>query len=93
MSTPHQRSVSAAWADDHHDYGPQPDWLGAAANRGLAVRPKTGPAPVLHEASEAVGGLGSSLNRLIEATQAIAHDVRGSLEDIDDIIERSPITR
>lgn len=35
------------------------------------------------------GGLGSSLNRLIEATQAIAHDVRGSLEDIDDIIERS----
>lgn len=60
-----------------------------AANRGLAVLPKDRVASVLHEASEAVGGLGSSLNRLIEATQAIAHDVRGSLEDIDDIIERS----
>lgn len=39
-----------------------------AANRGLAVLPKDRVASVLHEASEAVGGLGSSLNRLIEAT-------------------------
>src|ERR1700757_167904 len=57
-----------------------------AANRGLAVLPKDKVASLLHEASQAVGGLGPSLRRLVDATQGITHDFRGS---IDDIIERS----
>ncbi|OSC42515.1 MCE family protein [Mycobacterium decipiens] len=60
-----------------------------AANRGLAVLPKDKIAALLHETSEAVGGLGASLKRLVDATGAIAHDFRGSIDDIDDIIERS----
>lgn len=60
-----------------------------AANRGLAVLPKDRVASLLHEASQALGGLGPSLQRLVDATQAIAHDFRGSLDDIDDIIEQS----
>ncbi|HSS23644.1 MAG TPA: MlaD family protein [Mycobacterium sp.] len=60
-----------------------------AANRGLAVLPKDKIASVLYETSQAVGGLGPSLQRLVDATQAIAHDFRGSIDDIDDIIARS----
>ena len=60
-----------------------------AANRGLAVLPKDKVASLLHEASQAVGGLGPSLRRLVDATQGITHDFRGSIDDIDDIIERS----
>ena len=60
-----------------------------AANRGLAVLPKDKVASLLYETSQAVGGLGPSLQRLIDATQAIAHDFRGSIDDIDDIIARS----
>jgi phospholipid/cholesterol/gamma-HCH transport system substrate-binding protein len=60
-----------------------------AANRGLAVLPKDKVASLLHETSQAVGGLGPSLQRLVDATQAIAHDFRGSIDDIDDIIARS----
>lgn len=60
-----------------------------AANRGLAVLPKDKIAALLHETSQAVGGLGPSLRRLVDATQGIAHDFRGSLDDIDDIIARS----
>jgi phospholipid/cholesterol/gamma-HCH transport system substrate-binding protein len=60
-----------------------------AANRGLAVLPKDKVASLLYETSQAVGGLGPSLQRLVDATQAIAHDFRGSIDDIDDIIARS----
>jgi phospholipid/cholesterol/gamma-HCH transport system substrate-binding protein len=60
-----------------------------AANRGLAVLPKDKVAALLHEASVALGGMGPSLRRLVDATQAISHDFRGSIDDIDDIIERS----
>lgn len=60
-----------------------------AANRGLAVLPKDKVASLLRETSQAVGGLGPSLRRLVDATQAIAHDFRGSIDDIDDIIARS----
>lgn len=60
-----------------------------AANRGLAVLPKDKIGSLLHETSEAVGGLGPALRRLVDGTQAIAHDVRGSMDDIDDIIEHS----
>src|ERR1700758_437267 len=60
-----------------------------AANRGLAVLPKDKVASLLYEASQAVGGLGPSLQRLVDATQAIAHDFRGSIDDVDDIIVHS----
>jgi phospholipid/cholesterol/gamma-HCH transport system substrate-binding protein len=60
-----------------------------AANRGLAVLPKDKVASLLHEASEALGGLGPSLRRLVDATQAISHDFRGSIDDVDEIIEHS----
>ncbi|MCV7101815.1 MCE family protein [Mycobacterium palustre] len=60
-----------------------------AANRALAVLPKEKVASLLHETSQAVGGLGSSLRRLVEAAQGISHDFRGGLGDIDDIIDRS----
>ncbi|QUR66340.1 MCE family protein [Mycobacterium spongiae] len=60
-----------------------------AANRGLAMLPKDKVASLLHETAQALGGMGPSLQRLVDATQAIAHDFRDSIDDIDDIIERS----
>ncbi|HTQ19771.1 MlaD family protein [Mycobacterium sp.] len=60
-----------------------------AANRGLAALPKDKVASLLSETSQAVGGLGPALHRLVDATQAIAHDFRGSIDDVDDIIARS----
>ena len=60
-----------------------------AAERGLAVLPKDKIASLLHETSQAVGGLGPSLHRLADATGAIAHDFKGSMDDINDIIARS----
>jgi phospholipid/cholesterol/gamma-HCH transport system substrate-binding protein len=55
----------------------------------LAVLPKDKVASLLREASQALGGLGPSLRRLVDATQAISHDFRGSLDDIDDIVVHS----
>lgn len=60
-----------------------------AANQGLAVLPKGKVASLLHETSQAVGGLGPSLQRLVDATGAIAHDFKDSLGDVDDIIAHS----
>ncbi len=60
-----------------------------AANRGLAVLPKDKVGSLLHEASLALGGLGPSLRRLVDATQEITRDFRGSIDDIDEIIDRS----
>jgi phospholipid/cholesterol/gamma-HCH transport system substrate-binding protein len=60
-----------------------------AANRGLAVLPKGKIASLLRETSQAVGGLGPSLQRLVDATGAIAHDFKDSLGDVDDIIVNS----
>ncbi len=60
-----------------------------AANQGLAALPRDKVASLLYETSQAVGGLGPALQRLVDATQAIAHDFRGSIDDIDDIIARS----
>jgi phospholipid/cholesterol/gamma-HCH transport system substrate-binding protein len=60
-----------------------------AANRGLETLPKDKIASLLSETSQAVGGLGPSLQRLVDATQAIAHDFKGNINDITDIIMRS----
>jgi len=60
-----------------------------AANQGLAVLPKGKIASLLGETSQAVGGLGPSLQRLVDATGAIAHDFKENLGDVDDIIVHS----
>ncbi len=60
-----------------------------AANRGLAVLPKERIAALLDETAQAVGGLGPALQRLVDATQAIAGDLRTNLGDINDIIQNS----
>jgi phospholipid/cholesterol/gamma-HCH transport system substrate-binding protein len=60
-----------------------------AANRGLAVLPKDKIASLLDETAQAVGGLGPALQRLVDATQAIAGDFKTNIADVDDIIENS----
>src|SRR5581483_8496426 len=60
-----------------------------AANRGLAVLPKEKIDSLLTEASQAVGGLGPSLQRLVDSTTAIASDFRDNLPPINDIIAHS----
>lgn len=60
-----------------------------AANRGLAVLPKDKIASLLDETAQAVGGLGPALQRLVDATQAIAGDFKTNIQDIDDIIQNS----
>jgi len=60
-----------------------------AANRGLAVLPKDKIASLLDETAQAVGGLGPALQRLVDATQAIAGDFKTNINDVNDIIENS----
>src|ERR1700757_1279931 len=60
-----------------------------AANRGLAVLPKDKIASLLDETAQAVGGLGPALQRLVDATQAIAGDFKTNIADINDIIQNS----
>ncbi|HME77947.1 MAG TPA: MCE family protein [Mycobacterium sp.] len=60
-----------------------------AANRGLAALPKDKISRLLDETAQAVGGLGPALQRLVDATQAIASDFKTNIGDVDDIIENS----
>ncbi|HZE16828.1 MAG TPA: MlaD family protein, partial [Mycobacterium sp.] len=60
-----------------------------AANRGLAVLPKDKIASLLDETARAVGGLGPALQRLVDATQAIAADFKTNIGDVNDIIQNS----
>jgi len=60
-----------------------------AANRGLAVLPKDKIATLLDEGARSVGGLGPSLQRLVESTQAVVADFRTNIRDVTDIIENS----
>src|ERR1700761_4915304 len=57
-----------------------------AANRGLSVLPKRKIASLLDETAQAVGGLGPSLQRLVDSTQSIVGDFQANISDIDDII-------
>jgi phospholipid/cholesterol/gamma-HCH transport system substrate-binding protein len=60
-----------------------------AANNSLAVLPKEKIAALLDETSQAVGGLGPSLRRLVTSTQALAGDFKTNLNDVNDIIENA----
>ncbi|CPR05036.1 MCE-family protein Mce1F [Mycobacterium bohemicum DSM 44277] len=67
------------------DIGPALD----AANRALAALPKDKIASLLDETAQAVGGLGPALQRLVDATQAIAGDFKTNIGDVNDIIANS----
>lgn len=60
-----------------------------AANRSLEALPRQKISTLLDETSQAFGGLGPSLQRLGDSTQAIVHDFKDNLNDVDDIIAHS----
>lgn len=60
-----------------------------AAQRGLAAIPADKIAGVLDETAQAVGGLGPALQRLVDATQALAGDFKTNISDVNDIIQNS----
>ncbi|MGE2722734.1 MCE family protein [Mycolicibacterium celeriflavum] len=60
-----------------------------AANKGLAVLPKEKIDKLLTETSEAVGGLGPALQRLVDSTTNIAQGFQQNLPQVNDIIENA----
>jgi phospholipid/cholesterol/gamma-HCH transport system substrate-binding protein len=60
-----------------------------SANRGLAVLPKEKIDALLTETSQAVGGLGPALQRLVDSTTAIASDFKDNLGPVNDIVNNS----
>ncbi|KUI05427.1 mammalian cell entry protein [Mycolicibacterium acapulense] len=60
-----------------------------AANRGLAVLPKEKIDTLLTETSQAVGGLGPALQRLVDSTTNIAQGFQQNLPQVNDIIENA----
>ncbi|MEO8816454.1 MAG: MlaD family protein [Mycobacterium sp.] len=60
-----------------------------AANRGLAALPRDKLATLLDESAQAVGGLGPTLQLLVDSTQAIAGDFKTNIADIHDIISNA----
>ncbi|WP_396922450.1 MCE family protein [Mycolicibacterium sp.] len=60
-----------------------------AVDRGLAALPKDKIAALLDETSQAVGGLGPSLHRLVDATQSLGGEFAANTADINDIITKS----
>jgi phospholipid/cholesterol/gamma-HCH transport system substrate-binding protein len=60
-----------------------------AANEGLQALPAEKIDSLLTETAAAVGGLGPSLQRLVDSTTAIARDFRDNLEPVGDIIDNS----
>ncbi len=57
-----------------------------AVDRGLTVLPQEKIASLLDETSQAVGGLGPTLHRLVDSTQALAGDFKSNMNEINDII-------
>jgi phospholipid/cholesterol/gamma-HCH transport system substrate-binding protein len=60
-----------------------------AANRGLAVLPKEKIDTLLTETARAVGGLGPSLQRLVDSTTNLAQGFKDNLPQVNDIIQHS----
>ncbi|KGI66255.1 MCE family protein [Mycolicibacterium rufum] len=60
-----------------------------AANQGLAVLPKEKIDSLLTETSQAVGGLGPALQRLVDSTTNIAQGFKDNLPQVNDIIAHS----
>jgi phospholipid/cholesterol/gamma-HCH transport system substrate-binding protein len=73
--------------------GTVPSEVGPAldsANNGLAVLPKEKIDSLLTETSNAVGGLGPALQRLVDSTTNIAQGFKDNLPQVNDIIAHSP---
>lgn len=60
-----------------------------AVERGLAALPKDKIAALLNETSQAVGGLGPALHRLVDSTQSLSGEFEANTSDINDIIANS----
>ena len=60
-----------------------------AIDRGLKALPPEKIASLLDETSQAVGGIGPALQRLVDSTQATVHDFRDNLNPVNDIIAHS----
>lgn len=60
-----------------------------SAQRGLAALPEEKIGILLDETAKAVGGLGPSLQRLVDSTQNLAGDFRENLPSLTDIVENS----
>jgi phospholipid/cholesterol/gamma-HCH transport system substrate-binding protein len=72
--------------------GTVPEEIGTALDaveRGLATLPKNKIASLLDETSQAVGGLGPVLHRLVDSTQALTGDFAANSSDINAIIANS----
>jgi phospholipid/cholesterol/gamma-HCH transport system substrate-binding protein len=72
--------------------GSVPSEVGPAldsANRGLAALPKEKIDSLLTETSQAVGGLGPALQRLVDSTTNIAQGFKDNLPQVNDIIAHS----
>jgi phospholipid/cholesterol/gamma-HCH transport system substrate-binding protein len=72
--------------------GTVPEDVGAAleaVDRGLSALPKGKIAELLNETSQAVGGLGPALHRLVDASQALTGDFAANTADINAIIANS----
>ena len=75
------------------EMGKVPSEVGPAldsANQGLAVLPKEKIDSLLTETSEAVGGLGPALQRLVDSTTNIAQGFKDNLPQVNDIIAHAP---
>ncbi|SBS79682.1 Virulence factor Mce family protein [uncultured Mycobacterium sp.] len=72
--------------------GSVPEEIGTAldaVNRGLGALPKDKIASLLNETSQAVGGLGPALHRLVDAGQSLSGEFAANTNDINDVIAKS----
>jgi phospholipid/cholesterol/gamma-HCH transport system substrate-binding protein len=72
--------------------GTVPEEIGTALDavqRGLAALPKDKIASLLDETSQAVGGLGPALHRLVDSTQSLTGEFAANTADINDVIAKS----
>ena len=61
-----------------------------AAYKSLAAIPADKIASVLDETALAVGGLGPTLQRLVDGTQSFVGELKNNIKDVDSIIDNSP---
>lgn len=72
--------------------GTVPEEIGTALDsidRGLNALPKDKIAALLNQTSQAVGGLGSTLHNLVDATQSLTGELQDHTTDINDLISKS----
>ncbi|ODQ96534.1 MCE family protein [Mycolicibacterium holsaticum] len=60
-----------------------------AVDRGLSALPADKIDSLLEETTQAIGGLGPALRRLVDSTQAIVGDFQTNISDVNDIIQYS----